>query len=275
VLNMIDLFAGCGGLSLGLERAGMRVVGQVEIDRFCRAVLARHWPEVPRHDDVRTALEWWRGEPRPRVDVIAGGYPCQPESTAGKRLGAADERWLWPAMAELVGELRPRYVVGENVMGHRTLGLAAVLADLERLGYVAFAGSLSAFDVGAPHVRQRLFVVARRALPDADGAGRVERDPADRPRPGAGRRVPARDRGWSATPELRRVADGVPRGLDGLTLARLRALGNAVVPRMAEAIGRLVIQDHDGRSPARGHDHRFASDIDRDQGRSSTSIGGQ
>ncbi|WP_229400484.1 DNA cytosine methyltransferase [Micromonospora okii] len=87
-MNVLDLFAGIGGLSLGLQRAGMRIVGHVEINPFCRAVLHKHWPEVPAHDDVRTAVAWWRTETRPRIDVV-GGYPSQPDSVAGPKLGAA------------------------------------------------------------------------------------------------------------------------------------------------------------------------------------------
>lgn len=90
-LNVLSLFAGIGGLELGLERAGMNVVGQVEIDPYCVRVLAKHWPDVPRHDDVRTAAEWWLSQERPEVDVICGGFPCQPFSTAGLRGGLADE----------------------------------------------------------------------------------------------------------------------------------------------------------------------------------------
>src|SRR5690606_23421248 len=84
-LNILSLFAGVGGLELGLEWAGMRTVGQVEIDPYCQRVLAHHWPDVPRHDDVNTAPHWWRSEPRPPVDVVCGGFPCQPFSLAGKQ----------------------------------------------------------------------------------------------------------------------------------------------------------------------------------------------
>lgn len=134
-MNVLELFAGIGGIGLGLERAGMTVVGQVEIDPFCQRVLAKHWPEVPRHDDVRTAVEWWTGQPRPRVDLVAGGYPCQPESTAGKRRGTDDDRWLWPAMARVVHALRPRYVLGENVnVGRVAHGIPGRVDRLRALG---------------------------------------------------------------------------------------------------------------------------------------------
>ncbi|MER7697006.1 DNA cytosine methyltransferase [Streptomyces sp. NPDC096095] len=114
-LTVMSLFSGIGGIELGLERAGMRTVGQVEINKFCQRVLAHHWPEVPRHDDVRTANEWWDSTPRPAVDVVAGGFPCQPFSLSGKQHGTGDERWMWPEMAAVVRHVRPRYVVLENV----------------------------------------------------------------------------------------------------------------------------------------------------------------
>ncbi|WP_431885587.1 DNA cytosine methyltransferase [Micromonospora wenchangensis] len=267
-LNVLELFAGIGGLSLGLQRAGMRIVGHVEINPFCRAVLHKHWPEVPSHDDVRTAAAWWRSTDRPRVDVVAGGYPCQPESTAGKRRGTDDDRWLWPDMARVVHAIRPRYVVGENVMGHRTRGLRFVLRDLERLGYAASAGVVSASEVGAPHRRQRIFVLAALADPESRGldfGSELRPDGSRRRRPEPARRRPAladthgprrgpwsglgpagtaaeRARWWATEPDVGRVAHGVPDRVD-----RLRALGNAVVPAVAEHIGHIILNHHQSR----------------------------
>jgi len=166
-VNVLELFAGIGGLGLGLERAGMTVVGQVEIDPFCQRVLAKHWPEVSRHDDVHTATTWWHSRPRPHVDLVAGGFPCQPASEAGPRLGTDDPRWLWPAMADAVADLRPEWVVWENVPGLLTRGLDIVHADLVRLGYRHRVGWATACAVGAPHTRKRLFGVAH-----TDPAGR-------------------------------------------------------------------------------------------------------
>lgn len=243
--TVLELFAGIGGLSLGLERAGFRVVGQVELDPFCRSVLARHWPEVPRHDDVRTATGWWRSQPRPDVDVVAGGFPCQPVSVAGRKLGPADPRWLWPAMADVIAALRPRWVVAENVPGLRTRGLAAVLSDLAGLGYRAAPGTISACAVGAPHPRERLFILAHAAGLRC-GQGRPGRPAGgDPPRPAQRaqalahpdriRPVAARGDWWADEPRLDRVAYGVPGRVD-----RVRALGNAVVPHVAEHIGHLI-----------------------------------
>lgn len=296
-MNVLSLFSGIGGLELGLERAGMTVVGQVEIDPFCRQVLAKHWPEVPRHDDVRTCVEWWLGEPRPAVDVVAGGFPCQPVSVAGQRRAQADDRWLWPAFHAVIRDLRPRYAIMENVPGLLGRGMGDVLGDLAEIGYDTEWDCIPAAAVGAPHRRDRVFVVAypdrdgrtersdvppsagrddrpvaaRRgaALADTDGeAGRPQARDAES-RDGAGalavraqesrrrgtgladahgpRRgpwaglgwtwpTPVRDGWWTTEPDVGRMVARVPGRVD-----RLRSLGNAVVPQVAEHIGRLVM----------------------------------
>jgi len=233
-VNVLSLFAGIGGLDLGLERAGMSVVGQVEIDPFCQRVLAKHWPEVPRHDDVRTAVEWWLGGARPAVDVVCGGFPCQPVSVAGRRGAQHDARWLWPAFADVVRGVRPRYVVVENVVGLVTAGLGDVLGDLAALGFDADWSVLSACAVGAPHSRERLFVVAYPAGKRRE-RGRVAAHAGAQPVAGQG---PVEVHHWRLEdrPGLERVVDGIPSRLD-----RIRALGNAVVPQVAEHIGRLVM----------------------------------
>ena len=124
-LTVVDLFAGIGGISLGLERAGFTVAAQVEIDPFCRTVLNKHWPEVPKHDDVRTFAPWWGSSvPRPAVHLVAGGFPCQPVSQAGLQRAQTDPRWLWPEMAQAIEHLQPEWVLAENVPGLRTRGLS-------------------------------------------------------------------------------------------------------------------------------------------------------
>lgn len=234
-MNVLSLFAGIGGLELGLERAGMAVVGQVETDPFCRAVLSRHWPEVPRHDDVRTAAAWWRSRPRPVVHVVAAGFPCQPVSDAGRQLAQSDPRWLWPATADVIADLRPAWVVAENVPGLRTRGLGLVHRDLAALGYAVRTGYISACEMGAPHPRRRLFILAH---PQGEGRCPWRAQPAGAAPPDGGqphqRGLGGRGR-WATEPDVGRVAYGVPGGLD-----RRRALGNAVVPDVAEHIGRLI-----------------------------------
>ncbi len=238
-MNVLSLFSGIGGLDLGLERAGMTVVGQVEIDPFCRRVLAKHWPEVPRHDDVRTCVGWWRGEPRPAVHVVAGGPPCQPVSSAGNGLAQADQRWLWPDMAGVVRALRPRLVVVENVTGLLARGMADVLGDLAALGFDAEWGVLSACAVGAPHPRERVFVVAHASgeqCRSGEPAAGAVRAPEAAGLTRLGFAEPGHGSWWDAEPDVGRVADGLPGRVD-----RATALGNAVVPQVAELVGRRAL----------------------------------
>lgn len=236
-MNGLSLFAGIGGLDLGLERAGVTCVGQVEIDPYCQQILAKHWPHVPRHDDVTTAAQWWlNGEDRPHVDVVFGGFPCQPSSQVGLKLAQADERWMWPEFAAVIAAVRPAYVLAENVPGLRTRGLDIVLADLDRLGYVARAGLASACSVGAPHTRERVFTLAHaagqgRGTGRHDGGGPRATGDADHERA-----QPARGAWWAVEPGVGRVAYGIPTRVD-----QCRTLGNAVVPHVAEWMGRLLM----------------------------------
>jgi len=160
-LTFGSLFAGIGGFDLGLERAGMRCEWQVEIDPYARAVLAKHWPDVRRHEDVRTFPppqgEWG-------VDVICGGFPCQDISVAGKGAGLAGARsGLWYEYARIIGELRPRYVIVENVAALLTRGADVVLGTLATLGYDAEWHVIPASAVGAPHRRERIWIVGVRS----------------------------------------------------------------------------------------------------------------
>jgi DNA (cytosine-5)-methyltransferase 1 len=153
-----SLFAGIGGIDLGLERAGWNCRFQVEWDPFCQRVLAKHWPDVPRFGDI-TTVDWSGVE---RVDLLAGGFPCQPFSVAGRKKGLADDRWLWPEFAAAIRVLQPHFVLVENVpgllAGHG--GMGNVLGDLADLGYDAEWCVISAADVGAPHLRRRVWIVA-------------------------------------------------------------------------------------------------------------------
>ena len=242
-LNVLSLFAGIGGLELGLERAGMNTVGQVELDPYCRSVLARHWPEVPQHDDVRTAPEWWLAEQRPRVDVVAGGPPCQPFSSLGLGLGVGDERWGWPWMADVVRAVEPRYVVVENVprLLRDADAFGWILGDLHRLGFDAEWSLVPACAMGAPHTRDRVFLVAYPAGSDGEQPLHLQAAvEAGR----AGARTAGRDARadrWLPEPDVGRVAHGVPKQL---VAPGLHALGNAVVPQVAEFVGRLIVAHH-------------------------------
>jgi len=159
--KVLDLFSGIGGFSLGLERTGhFKTVAFCEIDNYCQRVLHKHWPEVYIHSDVRTlTAKHFDGWQRP--DVIAGGFPCQDISLAGKGAGLAGHRsGLWSEMFRLVGELRPRYLIVENVSALLARGIDRVLGDLAGVGYDAEWGVIPACALGAPHVRERIWIVA-------------------------------------------------------------------------------------------------------------------
>jgi DNA (cytosine-5)-methyltransferase 1 len=259
-----SLFAGIGGIDLGLERAGWDCRFQVEWDAFCQRVLAKHWPDVPRYGDIHEVhgvgahrdatgedgRQWDEGIGRgqgptgeagcpsclPPVDLLAGGFPCQPFSVAGKQRRLDDDRWLWPEFARAIRELRPRFVLVENVPGLLVGGgMGAVLGDLAELGYDAEWESIPAAAVGAPHLRYRVWIIGtrrpeqRRLLADADD-GYLDAIDALRAGRGEGRGW------WDVEPDVGRVAHGVPARVD-----RLRALGNAVVPQVVEWIGRQLL----------------------------------
>lgn len=165
-MKHLDLFSGFGGFALGLERASFETVAFCEIEEYPRKVLAKHWPDVPIYKDIRELT----GE-RLRADgivpdIITGGYPCQPFSQAGKRQGEADDRHLWPEMFRLIQECRPAWVLGENVVGHISMGLDDVLSDLEAEDYTCQAFIVPACAVDAPHRRDRVWIVAHTERPE-------------------------------------------------------------------------------------------------------------
>jgi DNA (cytosine-5)-methyltransferase 1 len=223
----VSLFAGIGGIDLGLERAGHECVGQVEIDPYCQAVLARHWPDTPRIADVRD----FHGTEFGPFDLLTGGYPCQPFSHAGDQVGDKHEAHLWPEVRRIIRNVRPRLVLLENVIGHLSIGFGDVLADLASSGYDAEWDCIPASAVGAPHRRDRLWVVAH-AHSDSEPTSALDDEARWLP-------APTRTRwpDWTPDPATLGMDDGLPRRLDG---PRLEALGNAVVPQVAELIGRRL-----------------------------------
>jgi len=253
-----SLFAGVGGMDLGLERAGMECAWQVEIDPFCRKVLAKHWPDVPKYEDVRDVgghnsgtLEAcgpgelaprWRTEIAP-VDLICGGFPCQPVSIAGKQLAQDDERWLWPEFARIVRELRPRFVLVENVPGLLTRGMGDVLEDLAILGFDAEWDVFGADDIGASQHRKRVWILAYPDHTRLQGSVWGGQQIAPRTSRETAYSEPLRSGVGYWPPGPRAVAD-IPRMADGPTnrMDRLRVLGNAVVPQVAEWVARRIME---------------------------------
>lgn len=247
MLTAGSLFSGIGGLELGLEMSGLvsAIAWQIEKDPFCQAVLARHWPEARRYGNILDVS----GGGLAAVDLVCGGFPCQDVSAAGRKAGLSGSRsGLWLEFARVIGELRPqpRFVVVENVASGARLWVDQVRGDLGRLGYESLPIPIEARNVGAPHKRARVFVVAYAhgvTLRDEQQWGPARRAGLLQPQ-GQGLVVDARrPRGlalasaWPPVPALGGMGDGLPAGVDR---DRNQALGNAVVPQVAEVVGHFI-----------------------------------
>ena len=219
-----SLFAGIGGFDLGLERAGFTIEWQCEIDPWCQRVLAKHWPHVKRYGDI-TAIDW---ATVPTVDVLCGGFPCQDISLAGKGAGLAGARsGLWSEYAKAIQALQPQWVIIENVSALRSRGLDQVLGTLASFRYDAEWHCIPACAVGAPHQRDRVWVIAypQSCRQQSPVLHRWE-----------GSEVYAPDsHEWPTRNNMGREVHGIPHRVD-----RLRGLGNAVVPQIVEHIGRSI-----------------------------------
>lgn len=265
MLKVGSLFSGAGLCDLGLQWAGFEHQWFCEIDPFCRSILARHWPDTPLYNDVRTL----KGSELPPVDVLCGGFPCQDVSQGGKHAGIREgtRSGLWLEYARLIGEIRPRYAIIENVRGLLARGIEIVLQDLASLGYDAEWEVLSASALGAPHRRERVFVVA---FPHGDGPDPEHRllsplqrivGEVDQPfgvLAWLGIRIVGQSRKAVRDaypgPVIYRVVDGnaggvdypvnvppVPRRVLPEWTSRLKALGNAILPRQSYAVGSCIM----------------------------------
>lgn len=236
-MKMLSLFSGIGGIDIAAEWAGITPVAFCEIEKFPQMILTKHWPHIPIFNDITKLNKGvLQNEGINNIDIICGGFPCQPWSQANpNRQGENDDRHLFPAMLRLVKELQPRWVVGENVAGFTNLpgGLDAYVEHMENISYTTEAIILTASSVGAPHKRERVFLVSYpfgfKWNSSITPSG--ETDEID-------------TRTWNGRPILEpgipRVVNGVPHRLDRLTKGRLRALGNAVVPQEIFPILRCI-----------------------------------
>lgn len=244
MLTHLSLFSGIGGLDLAAEWAGFTTVGQCEFADYQTKVLEKHWPDVPRWRDIRTLTKesFYERTGLRTVDVLSGGFPCQPFSVAGKQKGKGDDRYLWPEMLRVIRELRPRCVVGENVPGIIKIAAGQVVKDLEQAGYHVVVFNFEAAAVGAWHRRGRVFIVGTAETNDATGGKAVVHNAVRGGCKWDARRAQCKElahgRCWAAEPDVGRVAHGIPARVD-----RLKCLGNAVVPQQAYPIFKALREE--------------------------------
>ena len=268
-MQHLDLCSGIGGFSLAFEGEGFKTVGFAEVDPYCSKVLAKNWPNVPNYGNVKEIAD----DPTtlPEFDILTAGYPCQPFSSAGQRKGTDDPRHLWPDIRRIVQARRPTWCVFENVLGHVSMGIDEVLSALEDDGYQTEAFVVPAVAVDAHHRRDRVWIVAHTDRPHQQGGGlssggdtkNPDTDVADKKQPmahtdGVRQQGPgpsrqpintatASDREttepingclrqvWQTEPRVGRVANGLPNQSH-----RLKALGNAIVPQVAQRIAYCI-----------------------------------
>ena len=232
-MKMGDLFAGIGGFSLAFKWVGFDVAWQVEIDEFATKVLEKNFPKTKRYGDIRNV------EPKEleKVDVICGGFPCQPFSVAGKRRGIEDDRYLWGEMFRIIRGVKPAWVIVENVVNFANMAIEQTLADLESEGYETQSFIIPAVAVNAEHRRDRVWIIAH------NGSERIQRCREEKVfwkyflswSENCGRITEERKRSHLHTPRLCRSLYGLPYGVD-----RVRALGNAIVPQIAYNIALAI-----------------------------------
>ena len=253
-LTHLSLFSGIGGIDLAAEWAGFKTVGQVEWADFQTKILEKHWPHVARWRDINefTSNEFYKrtGIKKRQLNIISGGFPCQPHSQSGKRLAQNDERDLWPEMRRVICEIRPKWIVAENVSGLRTSDdgrfFRNVLGDIATIGYDAIWITVRASDFGAIHRRERVFTIA---YPNSFGWDCLDKEQKSRPdqfdrkvyADWIARQISIRmDYPWvipDTSCRQERNDDGLSEGMD-----RLKAIGNAVVPQQAYPIFKAIAE---------------------------------
>ena len=269
-MKLLDLFSGIGGFSYGLEKTGFQTVAFCEMDKYCKLVLQKHWKGVKIYNDVKEITkERLETDGVELPEIITGGFPCQPFSVAGKKQGTSDDRHLWPEMFRIIQEFTPRWIIGENVRGivniQDGMVFETVCTDLEGEGYEVRAFNIPAAGVGAPHRRERIWIVAHSKSIESDvGKGRQYQEERERQLQIRGKNSDdantdgerlqgyrseyelrnseeeeqtSGNSWWSAEPNVGRVANGI-RG----RVHRLKGLGNSIVPKIAEEIGKAIME---------------------------------
>jgi DNA (cytosine-5)-methyltransferase 1 len=249
-MTHLDLFSGIGGFALAAQWAGFQTIGFSEIDPYCSKILKQHWPDIKNYGDIRTADFTDVGD----VDLLTGGFPCQPFSVAGKKKGREDDRHLWPEMLRVIAQVKPARIVGENVTGIIGMELDNVLSDLESIGYATWPIIVPACAVDAPHQRKRVWILADsgRKCSRPEKSGRNEERPSVQSigccqnvsnseinkRRIFNRNSKANGCKWPVEPPICRVANGIPNRSH-----RLKGLGNSIVPQVAYQIIKAIPTD--------------------------------
>jgi DNA (cytosine-5)-methyltransferase 1 len=236
-LTVGSLFAGIGGFDLGLERAGFKIKWQVEIDQWCRDILTKHWPTIPKYADIR---ECGKNNLSP-VDLICGGDPCQPHSLTGNRKGKEDDRYLWPEMFRIISLFKPTWIINENVIGSvSNMVLDEKVADLEGIGYTCQPFDIPSCAVNADHERRRIWLIAH-AQGNAIENPILQEEQGGTSFEGEHRGIllnPSPGNHWeTCQPPLIDMEDGLS---EWAPIAK--ATGNAVVPQIPEIIGRMIME---------------------------------
>lgn len=244
-LTHLSLFSGIGGLDLAAEWAGFKTIGQCEWGDYQTKVLEKHWPDVTRWKDIKTLTgeSFYDRTGLQTVDLISGGFPCQPFSVSGKHCGKEDDRYLWPEMLKIIKELRPTWIVGENVAGIVNMALDEVLSDLEDEEYSCTSFIIPACSINAPHKRNRVAIVAyndsgrrgkKREFESMDGVREQQKNHQLQIEEFCSYIYESRAN-WDFEPGLDRVVHGIPNQVD-----RLKCLGNAVVPQQFYPIFKAI-----------------------------------
>ena len=238
-MNVLDLFSGIGGFSLGLESTGFfKTIAFVEKDKFCQKVLQNNFPNIPIEDEVRNV----KGE-KYRADVITGGFPCQPWSFAGKRKGSKDDRNLWDQMFRIIKETKPRWIIAENVKAiaylENSLVLKQIKSDLESQKYQTIIFNIPATAVNAPHKRERIWIIAYSKHNGLYNKKRFKTQPSSYK---SEEWLFIRDNWKKNKSEFFRINDGLSSKLDIDRKERIKSLGNSIVPQIAREIGKAIME---------------------------------
>ena len=243
-MKLLDLFSGIGGFSLGAEYNNIETIGFVEKDAFCQKVLRKHWPNVPILGDIRDV----KRDTFESVDIVSGGFPCQPFSVAGKRRGTDDDRYLWDETIRVVREVKPRWFIGENVFGiisiERGMVLKQVQSDLEKENYKVQCFVIPAASVNAWHNRKRVWIIANS---EHNGLHCEKRNETIESSDQSKEWIFIRDNWKKNKSEFLRINDGLSSRVDRYRKERIKALGNSIVPLIARQLGLTIMRvEQDG-----------------------------